>query len=126
MACACIYVDTDNCSPTVHRVSFRCAKKQYRCGECGGTINPGDQYEYVFGIWGGSPDYHRTCLVCREIRDTLLCTWIYTEMWETLMNHWIENPSSIPWSDIGGLSIPARERVCAQIEELWEDEEDDD
>ena len=45
------------------------ASKSYRCCECHNEITKGEQYEYVFGRWGGSVGHYRTCLICAGIRD---------------------------------------------------------
>lgn len=53
----------------VYRREARAARKQYCCGECGGTIMPGELYEYTFGVWDGSASTFRTCERCRDIRQ---------------------------------------------------------
>lgn len=44
------------------------ARKQYVCCECGGKIEPKEQYEYVFGKWGSYLDTYRTCMACVALR----------------------------------------------------------
>jgi len=52
------YVRTTN--PTAH--------KSHECCECLGTINVGEKYEYVTGLWGTKHDWFRTCLDCTLVR----------------------------------------------------------
>jgi hypothetical protein len=47
------------------------AKKEHKCSECGYTIQPGEQYEYVFGVWGGVPNTYKTCMRCIDLRASL-------------------------------------------------------
>lgn len=53
---------------TIHRV----ARKQHRCCECLGTIEPADVYERVTGCWDGSMATFKTCLHCETARDDLI------------------------------------------------------
>ena len=72
-------------APSVFREVMRTARKRYRCGECRQPIEPGARYEYVFGVWDGQSDTHRTCAPCAEIRRTAVCgAWLYGELWESL------------------------------------------
>lgn len=61
------YCDFD--MPTVYAKSVRKARKQYRCNECGAAIQVGHAYQYVFGVWDGNADFHRTCIVCVDLAD---------------------------------------------------------
>lgn len=63
------------------------ARKQYRCEECGGFINPGESYEKVAGKWDGNFMTFRTCDFCAEVRAVFSCqdSIGYGELWN-LMN----------------------------------------
>lgn len=65
MSDAC-YCDYD--PPEVYEAKIVRARKDHRCGKCGCAITAGDQYEYVFGIWEGEPDTHKTCGHCLALR----------------------------------------------------------
>ena len=68
-ACYCGTEPTDNLW-ALYRETYQVARKPYRCGECGGMIQPGRKYHKVTGLWDG--DYwviHRTCMPCSRIRD---------------------------------------------------------
>ena len=54
--CSCDYDPAD-----VYRSSTPRARKPHRCGECGGPIEPGEKYEYVFGVWDGWIGVFKTC-----------------------------------------------------------------
>ena len=66
----CCAIDFDGGDIAVrYQVAMRRARKEYSCAECKGTINPGEKYEYVRGLWSGKYDTYRTCTGCLEIRD---------------------------------------------------------
>lgn len=44
------------------------ARKRFKCCECSGHIEPGEQYERVFASWEGCPTLIRTCERCHDIR----------------------------------------------------------
>lgn len=63
------------------------ARKEHCCDECSVTIKPGEQYEYVFGVWDGWAYTYKTCERCFNIRQWVrnnvpcLC-WAHTNMIE--------------------------------------------
>lgn len=62
--CSCDYD-----APELYTASIVRARKTYSCCECGAKIEPGEQYEYVFGKWEGSVSTFKTCQGCRDIRQ---------------------------------------------------------
>jgi hypothetical protein len=56
-------------SPSVYRDEMRKAKKPYECCDCRATINPGDRYLYVFGVWDNHASTHRMCVLCEDMRQ---------------------------------------------------------
>jgi len=123
MTCSCINAYDGDISEFDHITVAR-SRKHRTCCECDCKINPGDQYEHVWGKWDGRTSTYDTCIVCVEVRDALMCTWCYGEIWETLRDAWWDDPETIPWSTIGELSPVARERVCESIEAPWADMEE--
>jgi predicted RNA-binding Zn-ribbon protein involved in translation (DUF1610 family) len=59
------------------------ARKRHFCVECQTIIHPGEHHEVYSGIWDGTPDRHRTCLACVELRD-LSEEWGFGELATTL------------------------------------------
>ena len=55
--------------PDVYHPSTRRARKQHKCDECAGHVEPGERYEHVFGVWEGSASTWRTCERCHDIRQ---------------------------------------------------------
>lgn len=55
--------------PAVCRVAHIVARREHRCCECGGTIQPLDVYERTVGLWEGSWGTFKVCLGCEEARD---------------------------------------------------------
>lgn len=70
MAIDC-WCDYDSDPPDFYRVKIQRAKKTHKCYECSGTIIPGEQYEYVSGMWYGYMDIFKTCERCFDLR-----TWV--------------------------------------------------
>lgn len=66
--CTCSW-DTD--APDAYAVKDRVARRAHHCCECGADIRPGDRYQYISGIWDGSPASFHTCLTCTRIRRDL-------------------------------------------------------
>ncbi len=75
------------------------ARKQHRCSECRGIIQPGEKYERVFLVYDGYADTYKTCLHCKSARDWLTSEtdwpvdidgeghqWFYTMLREHLMD----------------------------------------
>ena len=55
--------------PAVCREAHIVARREHRCCECGGTIQPLDVYERTVGLWEGGWDTFKVCLGCEEARD---------------------------------------------------------
>ncbi|MEN4767279.1 hypothetical protein [Duffyella gerundensis] len=53
--------------PSVFRQITRTARKEHRCCECRGSINPGSNYIHSSGIWDGDPSDYKQCLICAEV-----------------------------------------------------------
>ncbi len=80
--------DRASCSSTV----VRTARKEHRCYECREPITRGTKYEYLSGIWDGSPSAFKTCLSCVEIRDHFACNgWLFGRLWEDLSDNFFPN-----------------------------------
>ena len=62
----CFYLD-EYCE--VWRQTTRKARKPHRCYECGGTIQPGETYEYVSYIFDHSPGSYHLCNKCENVRE---------------------------------------------------------
>lgn len=58
-------------APSVYRFAASQARKPHRCVECGRRIEPGEIYEYVWGVWDGTPASIHTCTECFEVRAEL-------------------------------------------------------
>jgi hypothetical protein len=72
----CCTVDVGG-SCDIHNARVVTARKEYKCGECGAPILPGQRYEYVTMLYEGLWNKHRTCLLCMTIRDDLCQNWYY-------------------------------------------------
>lgn len=66
--CDCSCEDFDPAK--VYQTTIRHARKVHKCCECHKEILPGAEYEEVTGIdIDGDPFRHRTCIICKRIRD---------------------------------------------------------
>lgn len=57
------YCDCDGDPARVYRSNTVKARKRHRCDECAAAIEPGDSYQYAFGVWDGAAEFH-TCDKC--------------------------------------------------------------
>lgn len=64
---------SDYDAPKVCNTTYPTARKEHQCCECGRTIEPGEEYERVDGVWGDHWDTYKTCTGCRRLRDDLCC-----------------------------------------------------
>jgi hypothetical protein len=44
--------------------TWRIARKDHVCYECGRTISKKEKYQYTFGVWGGDVNTYKTCEHC--------------------------------------------------------------
>lgn len=58
----------DEISPECMLKRQRKARKDHVCVECRRMIKAGTVYEYVSGIWDGSPSSYKTCPRCVVLR----------------------------------------------------------
>lgn len=68
----------------------RRARERHRCGECRREIEPGEQYEHVFGFWEGDSVAYDTCAHCVTAREWLeeVCSgFCYRGVLEDLVEH---------------------------------------
>ena len=125
--CSCIYVG-DYDGPSMHSKSHRKARKTHQCSECERNILPGEEYEYVFGVWAGDTNQFKTCLDCLSVRDSFFCEGIvYGGIWELVPEHILELNGEVSSDCIVPLTPRAREIICELIEEqwrIWDDDED--
>lgn len=67
--CSCDTATDASC----YTLRWRVARKTHWCCECcRATILPGDRYEYVSGVWDGTPNSHSTCARCVALRKALI------------------------------------------------------
>lgn len=65
--------------PEFCEVTHHVAKKQHKCGECHGIIDPLDVYERTAGKWDGDFRIFKVCGHCETARDWLLNETEWTE-----------------------------------------------
>ncbi|OEU66208.1 MAG: hypothetical protein BA863_09200 [Desulfovibrio sp. S3730MH75] len=55
--------------PSFCRESNPKARKQHVCCECGSTIDKGEKYQRVEGMWEGDFATFKTCMFCIEAKE---------------------------------------------------------
>jgi hypothetical protein len=103
--------------------NIRKARKEYICEECNIPINIRDTYSHEVYIVEGEIMQHRMCMVCRNIRDVLFCSWCYGLLMDDLRTEIVDGIDGIPEDLIAKLTPEARAKVCDMIEEYTEEEE---
>lgn len=79
ISCDCSCYDGE--SPQLYVARLIRARKQHRCVECYRTIEPGEQYENVRGLWDSVWKTYKTCLGCYRIREHLCSSgWIFGQV----------------------------------------------
>lgn len=127
MECATVSVDIGDGCCTPLRENIRTAKKQHKCRECREPILPGDKYEDFVGVERGGLYKHKTCADCLSLRDAFFSDGFYFGfIRESLSEHIRECFGEIAESKLYQLTPGAREWVCGEIEEYWQDNEDED
>lgn len=119
---------------------MRRARKEHRCGECRRTINPGERYEHVSGLYDGRWDTERTCEQCRTAArwlEVVCCGFLYGAIKEDLGEHVVGDESylrsapltrlyrwmSTDWRDRDGNLRPiddVQALTTRAIERYWE------
>jgi len=109
-------------SPEWWHSKIHCARKSHRCEECGATIKPGEQYEYVAGKWEGHLDEFKTCLRCLEIRryvtDMVPCfCWVHGNLHNDAKDAISEYAHELPGMafGLGRRLIAARRHAMANV-----------
>lgn len=91
------------------------AQKSHVCGECRKTIELGECYRYEVIVCDGHFSTYKTCLDCDSARENLVCSYYYGQLWD-LIEEGLGYEQ--PWSKIGELTKPARDRVLKIIEKV--------
>lgn len=52
-----------------YSAALRTARKEHGCYECGRKIQPGERYEYVWGVCEGEAFVSKTCPRCLALRE---------------------------------------------------------
>lgn len=77
-ACCCIDVDYP---AELEDHTWRNARKEHKCGECGVAIAKGEHYEYSTILFDGNWSHGKTCWFCVRIREDFFpCGYYYGEL----------------------------------------------
>lgn len=79
---ACFAPGYDDCCTELSRKLVR-ARKPHKCGECGHTINSRQRYEAIAEVFDGEFGTHKTCIPCRDVRESLFPHggWAFGNVW---------------------------------------------
>ncbi len=101
------------------------ARKEHKCYECGEVIPVMAHYWREVYVFEGEITSHKTCLVCKSIRDVFFCDgWAYHGIREALEDHLRDTgvEDVCFGKDILELTPEAKETVLALMDELTEGE----
>lgn len=86
MDCCC--TTSDGVSPSVYHEKMRRARGVHECCECGRTIERGEQYQYVTGVWDDEWITYKTCLGCMRLRLDVSCGegWTFGTLREDILD----------------------------------------
>ena len=89
--------------PSVYWEHWPIAKKQHVCCECGSTIDPGEKYYLLKGIWEGDFETYKQCRICKNVWDEAISVIeciCFGELWETVGSEFeyaaLSNPAMQP------------------------------
>ena len=54
--------------------TYHTARKPHVCCECNSTIDKGDEYQKISGLWDGYFSTYKTCAFCADVRREALST----------------------------------------------------
>lgn len=86
MSCADVCLSMDHDGNKFQSSQLRKARKPHKCCECGETIPAGATYEY-YSACSCDGDFFdaKTCVICLDIRNALVCgMWIFEMLWESI------------------------------------------
>lgn len=113
MDCYCDYDPPSVWSET----NIKAARKQHKCEECGRTIEAGEPYNYVWGIWDGYDQTFKTCQNCKALRDFVTIStpcycWAHGDSFEGLKEHLWECHKRAP-DEMSGVMFRAQRMIVA-------------
>lgn len=124
MDCSCEINVDDADGPTFATEELRWAAKRHWCCECRRKISPGELYENTRGMWDGKFETYKTCYDCRSVRRTMFKRgWTYEMIWEDIQDLIWEN-WGLDESCLAKATPRARAKLCAILEEFWENQDD--
>ena len=94
------------------------ARKQHKCIECAGVIEPGERYERVKGLWEGKWSSTATCFPCMHMRETLCpCAPIGSLLDEIYQNN--KESEHKGWNAAQTQLIPDEDAIRRNEELAW-------
>ena len=124
MECACIYVDIDGSVTLLSEKEVK-ARKEHKCAECREVIPAMAHYWREVYVYDGDLTDHKTCSVCKSIRDVFFCDgWAYGGIREGLEEHLRDTgvEDICFGKDILELTPDAKEVVLKIMDELTTEE----
>jgi hypothetical protein len=93
--------------------TWRTARKEHFCCECGRTIQPGTKYAFDCGKWDGKIWTMKTCALCDEIAGAFACSGrIYGVLWDEMR----ESMNALTTACFDRLQTP---EAKAELQKRW-------
>ncbi len=118
--CYCDYGDP----PRVYSLRQRVARKRHKCEECNRLIEPGETYEYVFGVWD-YPETIKTCSHCVALRQYVdahvpcFC-WMHGNLIDDALETLREYAHECPGLFTGGARFYIQAKRIRRSQKTWE------
>lgn len=81
------YCELDD-GPTIYWESRPVARKEHTCYECGSTIDVGEEYYRISGVWDGLFYTFKQCQICKNVWEEAIAEGFecicFGELWETV------------------------------------------
>jgi len=82
--------------PTLYTEKTPTARKAHICCECGSTINSGEKYELITGLWEGTFETFKTCCFCADVRQSARAVFdlrqdegiVFGQLWDCVRYDW--------------------------------------
>jgi len=119
MECACT-IDTyfEGGSASFCSEKIVTARKKHKCCECYRTINAGEKYEKVAGVWGGDFSTYKTCIDCVSVRNEFFNGgYIFENIWSEIKAHNHESQGAISEDCLVNLTPKSKSAVADIIED---------
>ncbi len=85
----------DEIPPTIYRAAYPKAAKSHQCDECRGTIEKGEQYRRIEGLWDGTWSTFKVCTECHKLREDMGNLMPFQDLYQAVFNEPDRHPDLV-------------------------------